>query len=387
MNRMGVFIITPVFHPEIGGIESHLLDLCKVLSRRDDVQCVVATCQPIFTLKRNDLPVREQMGCFDVHRFKWIFTGLFDRLARRSPLMAELYLAPYFALRTLFLFIRHRRDIQIIHSQGLMAAGIGRMLAFLFGKKMIVSTHSFYGLVHGAITQRTTRAFLRSAFRVLCLSDQSLEEVRAIGVKPGRSQVYRYWIDEERFHPAPRAECRTTLGWPDKFTILFSGRFLEVKGIPILLNILPRLGPDVHVVLVGGGPMEAEIRARLAPFPNATLMPPKSNDEIYRIYSAADVLVVPSTWQEGLGRVILEAMTCGVPVIGSNRGGIPEVVNEATGILIEPVETELLQAIQSLQNDPQRCRRLGAAARQYALERFSSRNAAVIIKAYQDAVA
>lgn len=386
-NQQEILILTPVFQPEIGGIETHLTDLCKVLSRAGDTHAIVATFQPIFTVKRNDAPPRERIGCFDVIRFKWVLPGVFDRICKRSSLLAEIYLMPYYFLRSLGVMLRYRRRIQVIHAQGLMAAFCGRIFSILFKKPLIVSTHSFYNLTAPTLTIRIIRRILRGAFRILSLSEQSRAEVLAIGVPPEKAEVYRYWIDEERFQPAPRTEARRAMNLKDQFTILFSGRFLEVKGVPIILDILERLPPDATLVFVGGGPLESEIRRRIAGNPNAILMPIIPNDRITQLYSASDVLIVPSTWQEGLGRVILEAMTCGLPVIGSNRGGIPEVINSTTGILIEPNPEELLAAIIALKGDEARRRNLGTAARAYSLEHFSSRNAEVIRRAYRDALA
>lgn len=385
-NLQEILILTPVFHPEIGGIETHLMDLCKVLSRFGDTHAVVATFQPIFTLKNSSAPSHERIGCFDVIRFKWIMPGLFDRICKHSMLLAELYLMPYYFLRSLGVMLRYRRQIQIIHAQGLMAAFCGRIFAAIFHKRLIISTHSFYKLAVPNLTNRIIRFVLKGAFRVLSLSNQSLSEVIALGIPPERVEVYRYWIDAERFQPAPRDESRRLLNLKEQFTILFAGRFLEVKGVLTILDILDRLPPDATLVFVGGGPLDAEIRRRIAGHPNAILMPLIANEGITRFYSAADVLIVPSIWQEGLGRVILEAMTCGVPVIGSNRGGIPEVVNPATGILINPNADELLAAIVALKDDPQRRLALGAASRTYALEHFSDRNAEVIRRAYRDAL-
>ena len=282
--------------------------------------------------------------------------------------------------------LRHRRQVRIIHAQGMMAAICGRVFAALFRKRLIVSTHSFYHLAAPTLTNRILRFVLKGAFRVLALSEQSRAEVVALGIPPERAEVYRYWIDAERFQPAPREESRRLLNLKEQFTILFAGRFLEVKGVLTILDILDRLPADATLVFVGGGPLEGEIKRRLAGHPNAILMPPMANDRITRLYSAADVLIVPSIWQEGLGRVILEAMTCGVPVIGSNRGGIPEVVNQSTGILIDPTADELLAAIMALKADPQRRLALGTASRAYALEHFTDRNAEVIRRAYHDAL-
>ncbi|NQS88963.1 glycosyltransferase family 4 protein, partial [Patescibacteria group bacterium] len=97
-------------------------------------------------------------------------------------------------------------------------------------------------------------------------------------------------------------------------------------------------------------------------------------------YNAADAVIMPSQYEEGYGRVILESLSCGTPVIASNRGGIKEVLTDSVGMLIEPTEEEITKALKEIN-----LKELSKNCRPYAEEMFSSHNALVIEKAYKEA--
>ena len=159
----------------------------------------------------------------------------------------------------------------------------------------------------------------------------------------------------------PFQESRQAGG--DCLTLLFVGRFVRKKGIPVLLRALAQLGSEaanVRLTLVGDGPERSTLEAlardlgvdgRLS---WAGVVPPK---EVRHLLHEADCLVVPSVVdkdgdRDGVPNVVLEAMAVGTPVVASDVGGIPEAVRPETGWLCEPNEPgNLAQAIgEALQN-------------------------------------
>lgn len=116
----------------------------------------------------------------------------------------------------------------------------------------------------------------------------------------------------------------------------FVGRFVPEKGVVDLLQALARLGPDFLLVCVGGGPQEVELwRAAQALGVDGQLriLPPMPASVLAEHIAAMDVLALPSHteqfWKEQYGRVLVEAMAAGVPVIGSDSGAIPYVIGDA----------------------------------------------------------
>ncbi len=100
-------------------------------------------------------------------------------------------------------------------------------------------------------------------------------------------------------------------------------------------------------------------------------------------YTAADILAVPSQYKEGFARVNLEAMLCGTPVIASNRGCLPEIINPDVGELIDPPAVdEFARRIEYYYHHPERLRQLCKNCARYARKRFSADNARTIEETY-----
>jgi glycosyltransferase involved in cell wall biosynthesis len=100
-------------------------------------------------------------------------------------------------------------------------------------------------------------------------------------------------------------------------------------------------------------------------------------------YSAADVLIVPSTHEEGFGRVILESLACGTPIVGSNRGGIPDAVDKTVGMLLDITPENIVQSLEYLSTHKDKLDIMKKHTRQFAEKKYSNKNAEQIIKMYE----
>jgi glycosyltransferase involved in cell wall biosynthesis len=184
-------------------------------------------------------------------------------------------------------------------------------------------------------------------------------------------------VDPEEFRPRDATELRGKLGL-DRFTIGFAGRFVETKGLLILLEALEAAPFDFQLLLVGKGPLEERLRAfarerrwehRLV------IVSDVGHREIAAHYPAMDVLVVPSLTRppikEQFGHVLIEAMACGVPVIGSSSGEIPNVIGDSGLVIPEGDAAALRDALGSLAVSAERRRGLGEAGRRRVLELYT----------------
>ena len=159
-------------------------------------------------------------------------------------------------------------------------------------------------------------------------------------------------------------------GRPKGDYIAYVGRISPEKGIHTLLDAARLTGVPVRIA---GDPSLMPQLVASAP-DNVRFVGQLERHELPAFYAAARALVVPSVWFEVFGIVCAEAMGCGLPVIASRIGGLPEVVDEGvTGLLFEPGNSdELAEKIRLLWDDDAVFHRLGQTARQQAVEQFST---------------
>src|SRR5207302_459627 len=140
--------------------------------------------------------------------------------------------------------------------------------------------------------------------------------------------IPQFGIDPDLFCPEPRSTH-------DGFTIGYSGRLVEQKGLWVLCNAFEALPSDCRLLLAGSGPLEPKLRSRAATRGwevRLTITAAPSTD-MPNLYRQMDCLVLPSlttsAWKEQFGRAAIEAMACAVPTIGSDSGEIPNVLGAA----------------------------------------------------------
>ncbi|HWR17298.1 MAG TPA: glycosyltransferase family 4 protein [Terriglobales bacterium] len=163
------------------------------------------------------------------------------------------------------------------------------------------------------------------------------------GLPSAKSTVIGNGIDTERFFPVDQAEARKRLDLPRDQKILVSVAALKRhKGFPLLIPAVQKLrekGLNVLLLLIGDGEGADEAKkmaSELGIADRVRFLGIVPNQELQNWYSAADASVLAST-REGWPNVLLESMACGTPVLATNIGGIPEVLNsEKLGILTEP---------------------------------------------------
>jgi glycosyltransferase involved in cell wall biosynthesis len=182
-------------------------------------------------------------------------------------------------------------------------------------------------------------------------------------------------VDVEAFAPnrVAGAQTRSMLGWSesDVPVIGYLGRFTESKGIPLLMRTLDRLTDPWRALIVGAGELEATLRAWAQRYGDRVRVcsDVTQHERVPGFLNAMDLLVGPSQttpiWREQFGRMLIEAFACGIPVIGSDSGEIPNVIGDAGLVVGERDEEAWLAAIGELVRNPARREDL----RQRGLER------------------
>jgi glycosyltransferase involved in cell wall biosynthesis len=183
-------------------------------------------------------------------------------------------------------------------------------------------------------------------------------------------------LDPQVFSPVRSLERRSTLNL-DGFVIGYIGRLVPEKGLWTLLEAIAPL-PQVNLLLLGAGPLRDEIdrwAVERGLHDRVRIIPAVAHEEVPQYINTLDALVLPSlttpAWKEQFGHVLIEAMACEVPVIGSDSGAIPEVIGEAGLIFPEDHVLALRQAITTLQIDPAYRTQLAQAGRARVLAHYT----------------
>jgi glycosyltransferase involved in cell wall biosynthesis len=226
------------------------------------------------------------------------------------------------------------------------------------------------GLIERRVVDAVDRVVVGSEFARRQLAGELGSRVDHVAVVP-------YGVDA-RFAPRPRrADLAARHGLEGKPVALFLGGLKRRKNLSLLLDAWARLAADLpaaRLVIAGDGPLRATLarRARALGLQGTVVFTGYvSEDEKVDVLNLADVFVFPSAL-EGFGLAVAEAMSCGLPVVASNRGSIPElVVDGEGGFLCDPAATRLLaDRLRLLLTDAGLRAKLGAANRERIDARF-----------------
>jgi glycosyltransferase involved in cell wall biosynthesis len=217
------------------------------------------------------------------------------------------------------------------------------------------------------------RYAFRHAAHAIAGAQEAADIIRRHGYRGPLSVVPQFGVDPQLFAPGEHPPESVNGG---RFVVGYMGRLVPQKGVLDLIEALPSLPPHVHLRLVGEGVLRAGIVARAAELgasDRVELLPWTSDvpAELRRM----SVLALPSrttrTWKEQFGRVLPEAMSCGIPLVGSSSGEIPHVIGDAGLIYPEGDVAALAGQLRRLAEDPALCAELGRRGRVRALERYT----------------
>ena len=216
----------------------------------------------------------------------------------------------------------------------------------------------------------------------LCTSTAMVDELAAKGIE--HTALWQRGVDTELFRPElanPAMRARLHGGHSDTGNLLlYIGRLSAEKQIERIRPVLEAL-PQARLALVGDGPHRQQLE-RLFEGTATTFVGYLAGDELASAYASGDAFVFPSS-TETLGLVLLEAMAAGCPVVGANRGGIPDIVSDGiNGCLYDPDQpASLVTAVQRLLGDGATRAKLREAARLEA-ERWGWAGATAQLRAY-----
>ena len=380
-----VCIVTETYHPVIGGGETQARLLAEGLIAMGAAVHVVT--------RRSDksLPSREQQGKVVVHRLPPVGRGQFKKwglLLSVGPLL-----------------LRLRSEYDLIFVSGFRIAGLAAVIAGrLLGKAVVLKADS-QGEMSGEffsaglakfgmrahswpfrLLLRGRNAVLRRADAFVAITPDVAAELADAGVAPTRVRMIPNGVDTARFRPpgpTDKQRVRRRLAIEaDAPVAVYTGRLVSYKGLPVLLNAwrdLVRERPGAHLLLVGEGGLdihncERQLRSRvLSEGLGHSVTFAGGVADVTPYLQAADVFAFP-TENDAFPSSLVEAMACGLAVVTTPVGAIPEVVQDGkNGLLVPPGNaTALRAALSRLFGDPGLATGIGEAARQTALAGYSA---------------
>ncbi len=359
------------FHPVVGGIETYAYNIAKGLV---DAGHSVS----VFTARMPGLPAREVWEGININRFRSI--------ARPFSYPFMIGLAPALT--------RHRCDILHAHINSPMTVDFTAFAARLTGVPLVITYHADAIIQDIATRARRFRRWLSQVYwlsrhiaagiskRLIVTSPIYLESSEFLQRYRKKTSVLPAVVDPFFLSPLDDTKAaKERLGYKeDDLLVLFVGRLVPYKGLRILFrafrSIRKRI-PNVHLGIVGSGidriPLE-RLSLELGLSDIIHFHSVLSREKLRNAYSACDIFVLPS-WSrsEAFGIVLLEAMARAKPVVSTQVGGIPYVVNDKiTGLLVPPYDPKpLADAICMLLSDKQLRIKMGKAGREHVLKNFT----------------
>jgi glycosyltransferase involved in cell wall biosynthesis len=270
----------------------------------------------------------------------------------------------------------------IVHTHGYFASVIGRLAARRAGTPIILahvhSTYWEYKKRHIMIERKLSRF----THKIICCS-QAVESfvTNTEKIADNKTIVIYNGVDEERFSPSKNStSIRAEFGMDEEAAVVgtvssltpHKGHEYLIQAASLVLSTLPA----ARFLVVGDGPLRKKLEDQAK---NLNIYPAVifagTRKDIPEILSLLDVFVLPSHTREGLGIAIIEAMAVERPVVASDIGGIPEVVNDSdTGLLVPPGDPEALaKATNELLQNPARAKEMGKKGRIRVKERFTAK--------------
>jgi len=341
--RLKVTLVTPIFPIPAQPYRGHSeYEIVLALSKRADVNVLCPFprypkwFQPTYDHRHPDLtysPPGVSTRYFEYPALPGVTRCI-------NGLVCARYLEPYIR--------EHKPDVACnfwLYPEGYATVAVARKLGI---PAVIGSIGSDLNRFVDPASRWLTRLAMNRATFVVTKSEHLRQRAIQMGVSASKVRTIRNGCNPSVFHLGDRSAARAQLAIDDKAElVLFVGRLDTAKGIEELLEAFASLAsrrPNLRLAFVGDGPGGEHLRSKskhLALGDRITLNGPCSSVKVAQWLTAANVLALPS-YNEGYPNVVVEALSCGRPVIATNVGGILELVNEESGILITPRDSRAL---------------------------------------------
>ncbi len=330
----------------------------------------------------------------EIHRFRYFWPYKYQKVAYNGGIISNLgksWIAwiqlPFFLICELFstITIIHKEKIDLIHSHWIIPCGVcGAICKILFKVRHITTAHAgdVFTVKNSALKLLATFT-MRNADIITANSRYTHQVLKFIDDDcSDKIAVVPMGVDLVRFQPSRSSNFKDLLN--AEYIVLSVGRLVKKKGLDNLIRamaIVTRAFPSVKLVIGGSGPEEANLRQLVKEQnlnKNIIFTGFISVEDLPTYYASADIFVLPSVETksgdtEGLGVVLLEAMASGIAVIGSDIGGITDIISHGyNGLLAKPGDSDdIAEKIIELIADPQKRELIAFHGHNTVVDKFS----------------
>ncbi len=368
---MKICMLDPLFYPYFGGTEKVVYEVGKRLVKERGYEISVLTSM----IPQAKGIKREEIEGMTVYRSPSIYL---DKLPSLLP--PPFTISPLLPLDLL----QQEADVFHVHNRFWYYLGTLAIIKLLQGKKLMLTIHNarprgiapatdFFG---GLYDDTLGRLVFSACDRINSTSRGALEATIPTSMR-GKCTVIYNGVDTKAFNPKKGGgSVRKEFGIGDSPLILSNGRLVTQKGFNYLLEAFAKLKKkerDAKLLIIGKGPLKEQLleQARGLKISDSFFITtgiPEADLPCY--YNAADLFVLPSLYEPS-AVVLYEALSCGKPIIATNIGGSPEIVSKDCGFIVPLRDpTALCEKMEGLLNDDALRRKLGAASRKRAVEKF-----------------
>jgi glycosyltransferase involved in cell wall biosynthesis len=275
-----------------------------------------------------------------------------------------------FILAQAIAIIRYSKNYDIIHANWSLSAFSTWLSRPIHRKPYIVTVHGsdvFKG-ISIPVVSTLTRICLNSANHVIAVSTELRDALLALGVKPGKISIISNAVNLSSFHPSDEKKLNI---------ILFVGNLTESKGIEYLIEAMPTVLQRIknyRLTIIGDGPQRRKLEKlaqTLGIQEYIDFIGSQPQTVVSEWMQKSKIFVLPSIY-EGFGIVLLEALASGLPVVGTQVGGIKDIITPEVGALVPPASPEsLANAILDILTNEDRYSQIREQAVPYVRNRFT----------------
>jgi glycosyltransferase involved in cell wall biosynthesis len=335
-------VVSDLYPAVVGGIGIHAHQISSSQARLGHEVTVL-------TLNQKKLPENELVNGYRVVRFPSYFTICGNSFA--PGLILEI--------------LRRKKAVDIIHAHShlFFSTNVCALARLLHSAPLIITNHGLISAsapawLNTLYKYTFSTATFHIADHIICYTDIEKENIEKLGIDHRKISVIHNGVDTNLFAPANSPWHKNAK------QIIWVGRFVLGKGVEYLIEAFSQIQkkiPDIRLVLVGEGPEKSRIEQKIQDAhlqSSVVIIDFLENSELPGFYRNSNVFVLPSL-MEGVPRTLLEAMSCGVPVVTTNLPHLLDIV-DGNGLVVPPKDPTLLSdAILTILEDASLAEKMG----------------------------